>query len=208
MVEQNRRRIHAYNLSAPVYRGKGMAVPVAQLTHAEIQIHANVAAAGGNAKKAQFSFHYRRTGTAVACTEAALDTVFQANVATPLFLALNNRITQAFNTVRFMDDFTRPLLQVSHALAGAVTGDSMPTVNGVTILYRTSLRGKSYRGSNRFWPISESDTTAATADLLNAGAQALWATFIAAYSTPLTDSTGNTWNPCVYSRALSQPQKL
>jgi hypothetical protein len=178
------------------------------LTHAEIRVIGQCNAAGLQAKPFNFSFHYRRIATAVNCTEVALDTIFQANVAVPLFLALNNRALQAYNTVRFMDDPTRQLVQTSHALAGAVAGDSMPTSQMACILYRTNYRGKSGRGANRFFPISEADTTAATADELNAASQALWATFIAAYLTPLTDSTGNTWNPCVYARAQSLPTLL
>src|ERR1700722_1153087 len=185
-----------------------MPLPNNALTHAEVRVFGTVAAAGVLPKQAIFSFHYRRTATSVNATESALDTIFQANIAVPLFLALNVRILQTFNTVRFMDDPTRQLLQVSHALAGAVTGDSMPTANGVSLLYRTAYRGKSGRGANRFFPISESDTTSATADELNAGSQALWATFIAAFITPLTDSTGNTWVPCVYARFLSQPKLI
>jgi hypothetical protein len=185
-----------------------MPLPNSALTHAEIQVHGLVSANGVQSKNALFTFHYRRTASSGALTELALDTIFQSNVAAPLFLALNNRITQKFNTVRFMDDPTRLFTQVSHALVGNVAGDSMPTANGVYILYRTALRGKRYRGSNRFWPISEADTTAGTADILNAASLALWATFIAAYMTPLTDANGQVWVPCVYSRAGSLPQQL
>jgi hypothetical protein len=185
-----------------------MALPLNLLTHAEVQVHGLVSAAGVNSKNALFTFHYRRLAVINPCSETALDTIFQSTVAVPLFLALNNRILQKGNTVRFMDDPTRISQPVNHALVGGVSGDSMPTSNMVSTLYRSALRGKSYRGGNRFFPVSESDTTAATADILNAGSIALWAAFLAAVVTPLVDATSNTWVLCVYSRFLSKPTLL
>jgi len=185
-----------------------MSLANALLTHAEVQVHGVCAAAGNQPKNTLFSFHYRRTGTVLTPDETKLESVFQTDIVVPLSLALNNRWTQQFNSVRFMDDPTRIAYQLNHAAVGAIAGDSMPSTLGVSTLYRTSLRGKSYRGGNKFFPISEADTTAATADQLNAASQALWATFLAAFILPLTDGNGNIWVPCVYSRKLSLPTQL
>lgn len=176
-------------------------LPTNQLFTAEIQLQGIVSAGGSNSRRANFVFHFVRPNpSSLPLTETALETAFNTNVVAPILLALNNRFTQTFTTVRFMEDPQRQLVQVTRAGVGAVTGDSMAMHMQAYILMRTATRGRFGKGNKKFFPLSESDTTAATADLLNAGAQALWATAMAAMGTPFADANGNTWTLVVLSR--------
>jgi hypothetical protein len=178
------------------------------LTNVEIKVSSIVSSNGVASKNALPTFHYIRTPPTAVASEALLEALFQSDVVVPLFAALNNRITQSNNTVRFMNDPTRVAYTAPHAAVGQVAGDSMPTANMACILYRTALRGKSFRGAHRFFPISEADTTSPNADILNAASIALWGAFVTAFLTPLVDSNGNTYTPAVYSRVLSKPTLL
>ena len=180
-----------------------MPIPANQVTHVEIHMKGAVTAAGSSQKLIDNVFVFRRTATVLAVPKAAIETAFNTNVVAPILLALNNRFTQSMNTVRYLNDATDYPLEVSQAGVGAIAGDSMPVSASAFILMRTGLRGKSYRGSNHLGPMSESDTTGATADLFNAAAQARLATVAAAILAGFTDGTGNVWVPSIVSRIQS-----
>jgi hypothetical protein len=84
---------------------------------------------------------------------------------------------------------------------GAITGDRLQTFAAAYLLLRTGLRGRSYRGSKHFGPMSESDIGD---DVWNAGALTRLDTIATAMTTTLTDSTGNQWKLVILSRNLSQ----
>jgi hypothetical protein len=171
--------------------------------HAEIIVYGRTSSAGSGVIRTVNTFHYRRNAVVVPADKTALDTAFQAAVVVPMGAALNNRWTQDFNTVRFINDPLDPPTSFSHAVVGGRTGDSMASLNCAYVLMRTAFRGKSYRGFKRFGPLSESDTTAATEDILNAASIALFATLRTAMIATLVDATPNSWTLEVVSRLLS-----
>jgi hypothetical protein len=181
-----------------------MPVSTVPPSNVEIHIKGTISAAGSNNRLTDWAFYFARNSLVPTLNKAGIDTAFQAAIMVPLGAALNNRFLQSQNTVRFPDDATDAPVAFNHAVVGAVAGDSMPTLCQAFMLFRTGLRGKHYRGSKKFGPLSESDTTAATADLLNAGAQANWAAVAAAILAGFTDAQGNTWIPTVLSKGLSQ----
>jgi len=177
-----------------------MAIPDNQKIHAEVILRGIATAGGSDAKNYNFVFHYRRVAVAVAPTKAALDVIFQATVAVPLIAALNARFTQGSTFIRWVNDAQDAYSSFAHAVVGGVGGDSMPNNEAAFLLYRTGLRGRSYRGSKHLGPMSEADTTAGSEDLFNAASLARLATAAAACIAALTDTTPNTWNPCVLTR--------
>lgn len=173
------------------------------ITCIEIQMHGVVVAGGSNAKTSVSTWHYRRTTNTNPLSKANIESGFNGATTTAILAALNARYTQAFNTVRFVDDALDAPSQVTRAGVGAISGESLTTAESAYLLYRTGLRGKSYRGSKKLFPFSESDTTLATADLWNAGALTRLAAINTAFLAGFTDSDGNVWKACVLSRKLS-----
>lgn len=167
---------------------------------AEIAMLGTFAAAGSNAKNVASVFHYRLSVLTAPPTKGALDTAFQAAIPVTFGAAANSRYLQSQNTVRWIDDATDPPASVAHAVAGAIATDSQPTIDCVTLLYRTAKRGRSYRGSKHFPGVNESDTTG---DILTGAGLALWQALQAACAANITDALGNVWVPSVLSRKLS-----
>jgi len=181
-----------------------MPIPDNQKTHAEIKVVGIITSGGVNAINTVNVFHYRRTNTVQPLTKASLDSIFQTAIVDVLALALNNRWTQVHNTVRFIDDAQDIENGFAHADVGNVAGDGMASIMAAYILLRTGVRGRHFRGSKHFGPLSESDTTAPNEDIFNAGALVLWGNVVTALAAPLADSNGNTWNLEVISTSLSQ----
>jgi hypothetical protein len=181
-----------------------MPIPANQIIHAEILMKGIVTAQGSNSQKFEAVFCFRRTSVTNPPSKSQLETAFQTNIATPVLLALNNTLTQTLTSVRWINDALDVPVEFTETGVGGRSGDAMAKHNAAYILFRTGLRGKSYKGSKHFGPLSESDTTAGTADLFNAAALALWATANAAILAGFTDAGGNVWIPCVLSRKLSQ----
>jgi hypothetical protein len=94
-------------------------------------------------------------------------------------------------------------LSVTATEVGAITGDRLQTFAAAFLLMRTGLRGRQFRGSKHFGPMSESDIGD---DVFNAGCLARLATIATAMLATLTDTTGNQWKLTVLSRTLSQLQ--
>lgn len=170
----------------------------------EIRLYGQIAAGGSNTKNTVNVFHYQQSVKGPSISKGNIDAIFQSTVVVPLAGGLNARWSQQRTNVRFLDDATDLGIDFSHATPGAIVGDSMATHLAVFLLLRTGLRGKNYRGSKHFGPLSESDTTAGTDDILNTAAVTRWVNIASALFTVLVDASGNSWTPFVVSRKLSQ----
>jgi len=180
-----------------------MAIPATSIRYAEITMKGLIAAGGSNTVNTQFVFHARRTAVVVTPTKTALDTAFQASWAVPILAALNNRWSQKTNEIRWIDDALDQALPFTHVNAGAVAGDGLQSDSSFFVLFRTGIRGKSYKGGKHFGPLSEADATAGTDDVLNAAAITRATAIMTALAIPITDATGNVWNLSLVSKVLS-----
>jgi hypothetical protein len=176
--------------------------PPAQV--AQIQMQGLVSARGSTSRNADWLFYFVCATPVGAILKTQVEAAFQAAVAVPLVGALNLRYAQTFNAVRLLANALDPFVQVPRAVVGGITGDSMTTVNSLYVLLRTGIRGKNYRGSKHFFPLSESDTTVGSDDILNAAAITRWNAVLTAWNGGFTDAGGNVWLPCVFSKSLSQ----
>jgi hypothetical protein len=174
------------------------------LITAEVTMNGLIAAAGSSSKPTAFVFHFNRASGGPALNKLHIESAFQSAIATVVAAALNNRWAQTHNQVRMIDDALDPPQLVTRAVAGAIAGDSMSTLMTAYILMRTGIRGKNYRGSKHLAPLSESDTTAGTSDILNAGALTNFGNVATAIGAGFADSDGNAWTPVILSRSLSQ----
>lgn len=174
--------------------------PDTSIFTAEIQMQGIGAAGGSTSRNFNFRFNYKRTTGSNVLSETALETAFNAGPTVPILAALNIRFSQTVNVVRFVEDAVRPAVTVSRTGVGAVTGDGMAMHNAVFILKRMGIRGRGSHGSNHFGPLSESDTTSGTDDILNAAAITRFNAVITALVANLTDSNGNVWVPVILSR--------
>lgn len=162
---------------------------------------AGVAAGKGSDPVNTFNvFQFRRTSSAPALSKTAIITAFTTAVGNVIAAAMNESWAMAYITARFMEDITDAPTQVIITTAGAITGDRLSCQNTVVVTLKTALRGRRYRGRKTFSPISESDTTAATADLINAAAITRFSAVGAAIVAGFTDAQGNVWVPCVCTK--------
>lgn len=180
-----------------------MALPTSAITYAEV-IAKGVASAQGSGPVNVISvFHYQRNNNFKPLDKAALESVFQSAVVAKLLLAVNNTYTQSWVSVRWIEDPTDAAQEFAEVGVGAVAGDRLATFNSAYLLLKSSLRGKSFRGSKHIGPLSEADTTAGTGDILNAAALLNFGALAVAVAGTLTDSANNAWSPVVLSRKLS-----
>lgn len=173
-------------------------------SHAEIVLRGLINAGGSTAKNTAFVFHFARASNTPPLNAANVETAFNTAITPSIAAALNLRWAQTQNDVRFPDDATSVVYTHTRTTAGVITGDSMSTVLSAYLLMRTGLRGKHYRGSKHFGPLSESDTTAGADDILNAAAVTRFTAIATAIQAGFTDSDGNVWAPVVLSKSLSQ----
>jgi hypothetical protein len=182
-------------------------IPLNQLYTAELRIQGTVSAAGSNSRTAMQVHHYRRTANVLTVNKANIITAFLAACRSALTACLSVRYTGTVTDCRMIEDALDQPLPMAETHVGGVAGDSMPMSVSAFLKYSTGLRGKSFRGSKRVYPIAESFTTVATDDILNAGALALFATLNTALLAGFTDGDGNVWVPCILSRLNSQLKK-
>jgi len=168
---------------------------------AEIVMKGLIAAGGSNAVPTAFVFHYRRLAVSVDPTKAALNTIFTSTVAAPIAAALNVDWAGTLHDIRWVNDATDQYASFTATEVGAITGDRLSSFTAAYILLRTGLRGRKFRGSKHFGPMSESDIGD---DVYLAGTLTRLNTILTAMLTTLTDSTGNQWKLCILSRSLSQ----
>jgi hypothetical protein len=182
-----------------------MPIPANQMLNIEVHVHGNCAAGGSSNRLSDNSFFFQRTNPALALpTKTQIDAAFQAAIVVPMGAALNARWLQTRNSIRYLDDALDAFVDFSHAVAGAIAGDSMTTIDAAFLLARTGLRGKSYSAKKHLFPMSESDTTSGTDDLFNAACLTRLAAIGTAWLGGFTDASGNIWKPIVFSRKLSQ----
>jgi len=174
---------------------------------AEILMKGLIDASGSNSINTVNVFHFRRTTNVNALSKASVDAAFQTAIATPIIAALNLRWAQTTNEVRFIEDAEDAYNLISHANPGAITGDSMSSVASVFIYCKSALRGRNWQGSKKLGPISESDSTTGSSDILNAGAITRFEAIATAIGAGFTDANGNVWLPVTVSRNLSQLSK-
>ena len=170
---------------------------------AEVQMRGTFTAAGSTSKFIFNIFHFRLATLAAAPTKTALATIFNTNIRTPFLAAANVRYDTDGTDVRCINDATDVYQSfiTAPALQGAIATDSEPVTTCVSMLYRTGLRGKNYRGAKRFAGVNEVDTTG---DVLTGAGLVRWQTLQTALAANMTDALGNVWVPCVVSRSLSQ----
>lgn len=175
-------------------------------------VNGTCAAAGSNNRKTATVFTYRRVITAPAFSKAQFDAAFQTAVVVPLGAMLNARWSQVNNAIRVVNNWLDQPQKFGHAVQGAITGDSMPTTLSAYILLSSGLRYGFNRGSKKLFPLSESDTTSGSDDLLNSAALARITTLAAAIVAGFTDAGGSVWSPIVlstkYSTDTLDPAKL
>lgn len=167
---------------------------------AEVIMKGVYAAAGSSSKNIASVFHYRLGLIAAPPTKTALEAKFQLVVGAAFIAAANVRYTQQSTSVRWIDDATDPAVDFAESGPGAIATDSLPVDECVSMLFRTGLRGKSYRGAKRFVGANEIDTTG---DVLTGAGLARWQTLQTACFTTLVDALGNNWVPSVLARSLS-----
>jgi hypothetical protein len=160
-------------------------------------------AGGSNAVPSDSVWQFRRTSNINTLSKSSLEAAFQTNIALNVVAALNARYAQTLTTVRWVNDAYDKPTSTTRAIAGSIAGECMPTSLSVFFLGRTAFRGGIHRGSKKLFPLSEADTTLATADLWNAAALARFATIAAAWLAGFTDGNGNVWKPVVLSRKKS-----
>jgi len=178
-----------------------MPIPLNQVTVAEIVMRGLIAAGGSNAVRTNFVFHYRRLAVSVDPSKTALNTIFQTAVADVVAAALNVDWAASLHDIRWVNDATDAYASIAAAEVGAITGDRLQTFCSAYHLLRTGLRGRSFRGSKHWGPMSESDIGD---DVFNAGALTRLGNIATALAGTLTDSTGNQWKLTLLSKKLSQ----
>lgn len=177
-----------------------MALPLNQLSYAEITIKGQQGAVGSNAGKCYNVFIYKRANLALTMTEAHVWAAFWTLVGVPLLAAANVRYTPVLGNVRFIDDPSRLGVDIVQAGAGAIATDPEPQQNTVVMIYKTNRRGSRGRGAKRFGAVNEVDTTG---DVLTGAGLARWQTLQTALAANFTDADGNVWTPYVLSRRWS-----
>ena len=182
-----------------------MSIPAGSIQNVSINILGTLATGGSSVTPAQNLFTYRRLATTAPFTKTAVNTIFQTNVITPLLAATNVRYTPTNLSIRVLDDFNDAEAIFAVAGNGAIATDSYASNAAVYMLYRTALRGRSFRGSKHFAGLSEVDTTA---DILTGAGLVRWQALQTACLGVLVDANGNTWVPTVLSRKLSQLNAL
>lgn len=181
-----------------------MALPLNQLSYAEIVIKGLQTAAGSNSRPCFNVFCYKRSNLALTMTEAHVWAAFWTLVGVPLLAAANIRYTPSLGNVRFIDDPTRMGIDITQAGTGAIATDSQPQQNTVVSVLRTNYRGSAGRGKKCFGGVSEADTTG---DVLTGGGLTRWQAVNTALAANFTDADGNVWTPQILSRKWSNLQQ-
>jgi hypothetical protein len=121
----------------------------------------------------------------------------------PLLLASSINYIVDRILVRWIDEFAdAAYIYLPTAMAGAVTGDSLPSLCCVTAQFHTGTRGASAsRGSVHLAAPAESNTLL---DQLSAGGMTLYNTWASAQQTAFVSGDSNTYAPIVISSKYSQ----
>lgn len=182
-----------------------MTIPAGSIQNVQIVINGTAATGGSSVTPSISVYSYKRTTTVNPFSKANLNTIFQTTVVVPLLAAMNVRWTPSNLTIRVLDDFNDAGQVFTIAGNGAIATDSLPSNQAVYLLFRTALRGRSYRGSKHFGPASEVDTTN---DILTGAGLTRWQAVRDGLAASMVDASGNTWVPTVLSRKFSRLNEL
>jgi len=172
---------------------------------AEYVIKGSAVESDGGSKNFFNILHFARISGPGTMTEAQLYAAVAATLDAAVGAALSSTYVAGSTDVRFMDDPTRAAVVNANAIIGTVAGDRLPTFNAAVTRKNTYARGRSYRGSNHWGPIAESQTLL---DNLTAAGLLLWQAVSAQLvilATPgsLVTPDGSAWRLMVLSPTLS-----
>ncbi len=182
-----------------------MPIPDASKFTVEIDLQGTISPEGSQTYTTMTIFRYRRNTGAPVFDKSDIAFHFETTLVTEFAALLNHTYALDFIRVRCMEDPSDPFLDVVPAgapVVGAIAGDRMPPDNVAFILKKTAYRGKHYRGGSWLSPMSESDTTAGTADLFNAAALTRLNAYAAKLDDNFTDTAGNVWTPIIAQMSL------
>jgi len=128
---------------------------------------------------------FRRPSGLFAPNKANILTAFSAAISANLAIVLSVSYIHVFTDCRMLDDPADPFTTVAGADSGTVAGDSLPSVNSVSLQLKTGIRGRKYRGAKRYGPIAESQTVL---DHLDVTPLADWTTYAGQLLAGFTDS--------------------
>ena len=181
-----------------------MSVPFTDIHVAEIIVHGELAAGGSDVQTCLNVFHFRRTATAVDPVKQNIANAFHTAVTDLLRVLVSSDWSFSSIGVRYIEDaedLEKLCTNAAWTKVGSVATDRCPDHECVSMLFRTSKRGRNYRGAKRFGGICEANTTK---DLIAAADVAAWQALAASILAGFTDSDGNVWVPFVRSTNLSQ----
>lgn len=178
-----------------------MSLPVPITNVVEISVQGAVTETGGTSKNIFNIFHYYQNPNQPSPPSAA--TVANAFIAGPWagVLALLSIGYVGVQTVaRYLDSSLNQYVTANAPGTGALALPRQPAQQAVVALFRTAIRGKSFRGSKHFGPLA---TAAVTGDEIAAASVAAWQAAMTALCNNIT-AGGQTYTPCVVSKTLSQ----
>lgn len=169
----------------------------------EFLIKGTVATTGSGTKNFFNVFHYRSNTIPVPDSKVAVLNFFLSAIWSLAGASLSSAYTGVESDVRLLDEATDQYAVGNVPASGAVAGARLPTDVSASVLLRTSLRGKNYRGAKRFGPLASSDVV--NDEITAAAITAHWAALIAALSGGMTGGgLSGTYTPIVVSRFKSQ----
>lgn len=178
-----------------------MVAPSVQVV--EIKVKGTAPTTGSGTKNLVNVFHYRLlSGPGTQQPTVDVGNRFIATVWSVIATALSVTYTGVETDARLIDDANNQDLLCNVPGNGAVAGTRLPMEDIVSILLRSSLRGRNFRGAKRFGPVANADFVN---DELTAGAIAgHWgAVGPAIAGTMLVNGLG-TYGPVILSKSLSQ----
>jgi hypothetical protein len=184
-----------------------MPIPLNTVHVAEVSMKGLIASGGSNTINTNFIFHFQRAATAVNPAKGAIATAFDAGIGAAVAAALNAGWSGTVYDVRYPEDAEDQYVSTTSAQVGAIAGDRLASDQAAFLLFRTGLRGRSFKGGKHLGPMSEADVTTPNDDVWNAAALARLATINTALAAGFTDATGNVWSLTLLSRKKSQLKK-
>jgi hypothetical protein len=160
--------------------------------YCEIITQAYAVARGGGVKNFFGVWHFRRDNVLSPVSKTNIASSFESIIGSTILAAVNVDYTQIANTVRFFENPLDAPTAFAVTGVGAIAGDRLPDFNCVTLQLHSGVRGKAYRGSKHFGPISEDDTTG---DDLKTTPATRFTAIGAAAIAGFNDGDGNLWTP-------------
>jgi len=165
----------------------------------ELKVNWAVTPSSGGVKTFTQVYHYFCTASPLP-TPAAVITAFDNGPASGIAGLLNVDCVGTTYDCREMSNANNQYTTVANGQTGGTTGDRLPMDMAVCFLLRTGARGRNFRGSKHYGPITEADTLR---DELTTGKVTSWNAVGTAIS-GLLSVTGGSLRPVVFSASLSQ----